>query len=401
MAGKDTCNTKPFSTPCYIIDLEQFDENVKCLQSGFLNEWGTNIILGYSIKTNHLPLLLKHAKLKGFFAEAVSGDEYYHAISQGYEPKHIIFNGPQKDKETLIKAINEGSIVNIDNFQDIKIIEENLIDIKIDKSNVGIRVNFDLESICKGETTSGEEVSRFGICIENGDFERALLYLKKLDIPVRGLHLHYSTKSRSLAVFKALARKAAELIVKFNMQDKLMFVDIGGGFWGGRRLPNKPTMQEYSNIIANELKKVVSPKDVQLILEPGASIVATAVSYLTKVINTRMIRDTKIVTVDGSMLHINPFMIKRQQMFSTNSSSRENIRKQVICGSSCMENDRLLHLNNYNEFRIDDILTFYNAGAYTMSYNNCFINNPPYIYVKENNQYTKVRGKLTGLMEQI
>ena len=218
------------STPCYVIDLNRFDENVNNIKSEFINEWGLNIILGYSVKTNHLPFLLKYARINGFLAEVVSGDEYNHVISQGYEPNQIIYNGPQKDHKTLLRALNEGSIVNIDNFQDIKVIEENLKHINKDKCIIGIRVNFDLESVWEGETTSEDEVSRFGISIENGDFERVLSYLKKLECPVSGLHMHYSTKTRSQAVFKQLASKAAQLIKKYKMINKIKFVDIGGGF---------------------------------------------------------------------------------------------------------------------------------------------------------------------------
>ena len=388
-------------TPCYVIDLNKFDENIKSIEYEFINEWGPNVKLGYSMKTNHFPFLLQQAKTNGLLAEVVSGDEYNFAISQGYEPKQIIYNGPNKDEITLVEAIKQESLINIDNFQDIKIIEKNLPEIGGDLTKLGIRANFDLENICKGETTAGSEVSRFGFCVENGDFERALVALNKLGLSARGLHMHYSTKSRSIGVFKALANKAAELISSYKINDDIEFVDIGGGFWGGRLLPNKPSMQEYSKIITYELKKSVSPDKVQLIIEPGASILATGINYLCKVMNIRMIRDATIATVDGSILHINPFMLNRQSEFSTNSVKGIKIPKQIICGSTCMENDRLLYLNNYNEFRKGDIITFHNAGAYTMCYNNFFINCPPYVYVKDKNRYHKLRDKLFELKEKI
>ncbi|MFS1512902.1 pyridoxal-dependent decarboxylase [Chengkuizengella sp. SCS-71B] len=389
------------ATPCYVIDLNQFEQNINNIKSEFIKEWGYNIILGYSIKTNHLPFFLSYAKKNGFYSEAVSSDEYYYAISQGYEPKEIIYNGPQKDCETVQKALSEGSIVNLDNFQDLKLIEKILPNIKKDGINIGIRVNFDLESICNGETNFEDEFSRFGFCVENGEFENALLYLDKLNCTVRGLHLHYTTKTRSLSVFKAIAKKVAELILKYKMKDGLKFIDMGGGFWGGRKFQNKPTMEEYSKTIAYELKKVIPPDKVQLILEPGSSLLATAVYYLTRVINTRVIRNTNIITVDGSLLHVNPFLNKRELDFSTYSLDRKLVSKQIICGSTCLEYDRILNLNDYNEFRVGDIIKIHNAGAYTMPFNNCFINCPPRIYLQDSNGYTQIRDEAISLMERI
>lgn len=392
---------QPLYTPCYIIDLQKFNENVTCITSEFKKEWGNNIGFGYSIKTNHLPFLLQYAKSSGFLAEAVSSDEYYFALSQGFNCENIILNGPKKDEKTLLNALNEGSIVNIDNFEDLEIIKRNINLINKERCVIGIRVNFDLEKICPRETTLGREVSRFGICIENGDFEKALDILRTLGLKVHGLHMHYSTKTRSIAVFKALANKAADLILKYKMADSLTFVDIGGGLRERRQLPGKPTMKDYSKVICNQLKNAVSPDKVQLILEPGVSIHATAIDYLCRVINVRVIRDTTIGTVDGSLLHISPYMVTKQFAFSTNSSTALKIPKQIICGSTCVEKDRLLYLQNYNEFQNDDLITFHYVGAYTICKNNCFINCPPRIYIKDNDKYCCVRDKSLDLMSQI
>ena len=398
---KNTNIVQSLNTPCYVIDLNRFNENIRSIRSAFVNDWGNNILLGYSVKTNHLPFLFQHAKSQGLFAEVVSVDEYEFALSQGFESEQIIYNGPQKDEKSLIEAVNQGGVVNIDNFEDIKILEENLWRINKKFCNLGLRINFDLDSICRDENTIGKEVSRFGICIENGDFEKALLLLNKLGLPVSGLHMHYSTKTRSIAVFKSMAEKAAELITKYGLNDSIKFIDIGGGFWGGRQLPNKPTMQEYSKIITVVLKNIVSPDKVQLILEPGASILATAAEYLSKVINIRDIRDTRIVTIDGSIFHINPFLMNKPSEFSTNSSNGRKIPKQIICGSTCMEIDRLLYLDDYNEFQKGDTITFHFAGAYTMSFNNCFINCPPGVYVRNNNSLCQVRDRSKKYMSQI
>ena len=151
----------------------------------------------------------------------------------------------------------------------------------------------------------------------------------------------------------------------------------------------KPTMKQYAAAICDVLKTEYNPISTKLILEPGASVLATCVTYETTILNKRSIRGVSIFTVDGSLLHINPFMTKRTQPFEilgSNLAERPKINKQIVGGATCMENDRLANLVDYTELREGDLLSFEFAGAYTMGFNSHFILNPPQLSVKINLQ---------------
>lgn len=379
-------------TPCYIINLEKLNHNLSDIYDNFSKYWNSHIDFGYSVKTNHFPYFLNWAKDKGMMAEVVSTDEYNYALSQNFKEHNIIFNGPQKHTETLLEAIKKGSLVNIDNLNELDIIEEHRNELP-NLFNIGIRINFNLEDNCPNETTAGNEVSRFGICIENGDFEIAVKRLHGMQININGLHLHYSTKTRSLKVFASLAQKACELAIRYNLVDEIDYIDIGGGFFGGRVLPEKPTMEEYSKVITDILQNTFSMDRVKLILEPGASLIATAIDYYCKVINIRNIRNHRIVTVDGSILHINPFMQNRIPEYDIISNAQDIIDEQIICGATCMEMDRFFTLKNDTKLKKGELIRIKNAGAYTLAFNNNFINLPPTIYIEANNEISKLRSK--------
>lgn len=385
-------NLSRSNTPCYVINGEKLKNNLSDIYDNFNKCWNGNIILGYSVKTNHFPYLLQWAKDMGMMAEVVSTDEYNYALAQGFEEKNIIFNGPQKSAKVLLEAIKKGSLINIDNMDELDIIEEHRKELP-DLFNVGLRINFDLEQNCKNETTAGDEVSRFGICVENGDFETAVNRLHNLKINISGLHLHYSTKSRSLNVFETLSQKACELALSFNLVEEIDYIDIGGGFFGGRILPGKPTMEEYSKAITGILKGTFTMDKVKLILEPGASLIATAIDYYCKVRNIRDIRGQRVVTVDGSILHINPFMQNRTPEFEIMSNRQASAVKQVVCGATCMEMDRFFTIENNIELKKDDLIKIKNAGAYTLAFNSCFINTPPAVYLEDNKQMIELRCK--------
>ena len=120
---------------------------------------------------------------------------------------------------------------------------------------------------------------------------------------------------------------------------------MGGGYFGGQKVTGKPTMEEYAACICGELRKGFSPEKTTLILEPGASVIATCVNYISRVIGTRDVRGVRAVTLDGSLLHINPFMSSRIPSYEwLGDGDRQMEEVQIVSGCTCMENDRFLKL---------------------------------------------------------
>ena len=369
-------------TPRYVVHFCQFKKNCMEVMNGFNTAWGgANVEYGYSVKTNRDPELIMYAnQYLGWKVEVVSPDEYNYVKSLKINDGDIILNGPCKIQ--LFQQLSVlPRIVNLDNYDEV---DEFVRCFPKYKGLVGLRVNFNLESKCPGETTAGEEVSRFGIDADSLEFIECINLLVKSQIINIGLHLHTSTKTRSLNVFSEIAYKAVELKNKTNYE--FSFIDIGGGFFGGQIVQDKPTMEQYAITICDILKEGFNPNSTKLVLEPGASVLATCVTYQTKIVNKRSIRGVNILTVDGSLLHINPFMTKRTQPFEIlepNLADRPKINKQIVGGATCMENDRLANLIDYTELREGDVLSFEFAGAYTMGFNSHFILNPPHIdYIK-------------------
>jgi len=111
-----------------------------------------------------------------------------------------------------------------------------------EKIEVGLRVNFDLEQCCPHESAMGNEGGRFGFCYENGELKRAIDFIGSLShVSLAGLHLHFSTKTRSLNVYRAISKTACAIKKKYKLE--LKYIDIGGGFYGG--LENKPQFKDY------------------------------------------------------------------------------------------------------------------------------------------------------------
>lgn len=387
---------KDIKTPCYIVNESEYRDSISRLMDSFNSKWNGNCVFGYSVKTNHFPYLMNIAKEYGCYSEVVSKYEYYHAVSCGFSDDLVIFNGPNK-MDILEDMLEKECIINLDNSDEV----ETACNFKKQiKARIGLRINLDLEKYIPGETTVKDEVGRFGISYENGDLFKAIELLRNHGIKLSGFHLHHSTSSRSLKAFHTLSRFACQIAKECNMTD-IEYIDIGGGLFGGNYFKNKPSYDEYSDVITNELKTTFDPSSTTLILEPGAAVLATSCDYLTSIINARSIKGTNIVTVDGSCLHINPFMKPKQENPCTIINPARTLNEgetQVIGGSTCMEMDRLYPKDNIYYVDCNSKLLFHCAGAYTMTHNSSFINLPPLVYVNRNGEYELIRDQNINTM---
>ncbi|EOU1607645.1 type III PLP-dependent enzyme domain-containing protein [Clostridium perfringens] len=377
-------------TPCFIINENELKKNIDNMHSSLRKTWG-NYIIGYSYKTNSLPWIINYLKENSVYAEVVSDLEYNLAKKINYDSKRIIFNGPNKGKKTFINALKEGAIINIDSSREIDWLsdEEFNKDIK-----VGIRVNFDLEKECPNETAMGLDGGRFGFSLENGSFNKAVKRINNIkNVKVVGIHLHNSTKTRSLKIYKTLAKKANEIADMFDYE--LEYIDIGGGFFGG--LETKPSYYEYMKTIADELSKKFDKNKTKLIVEPGASIIASPISFLCEVIDVKDTYAKRIVTVNGSRNNIDPLMRKESYFLDLLiEKERKSIKEQIICGYTCMENDRLLAIRDNNELLVGDKLLFNKVGSYTMCLSPLFIEYFPIVYLEnDKSEFICVREKWT------
>ena len=209
-------------TPYFLIHQSILEEGLDKLYTALENYW-PNSVIGYSFKTNSLPWVLSFMKEHGCYAEVVSENEYELAEYIGFE--HIIYNGPVKGKDSFLRACEAGHIINLDALREIEWLKEAAYAGKT--INVGLRVNFDLESMCPGEASGGEEGGRFGFNYENGSFLRAVEELKEIrGVRLSGIHLHCSSKTRSLNIYRAIAETACKICKEYGLD--LDYVDVGG-----------------------------------------------------------------------------------------------------------------------------------------------------------------------------
>ena len=372
-------------TPYYLIDEDKLSHQLGLMRGAFEKIW-PNSIIGYSYKTNSLTWIAEWCKNQGCFAEVVSEDEYHLGKLIGVEPESFIYNGPGKTRESMCEALRNGCYVNLDAWREIRWLE----DLEpSDRYRLGLRVNFDVEAWCPGHTAYPDGGGRFGFCYENGMLKKALDQIAEKGFRVQGLHLHISSKTRGIAVYEAIARMACRIKEEYGL--KLSFLDVGGGFFGG--MENRPEFPEYLQRISKILTESFSPEETTLIVEPGMALVGPSVSYVTSVVDVKDTTYGRFVITDGSRTAVDPTMSKNTYFYRLETENRDLHPRQVICGYTCMEHDRLFIVENKPELQEHDRIIYDRVGAYTMCLAPLFIQYYPSVYVRMNGQLRQVRDR--------
>ncbi len=342
--------------------------------------------MALSVKTNPLPYLLRRARQMGYYAEAASASEWQLALDCGFDKRHIVYNGPLKSRDTFLDAVASGALVNIDTFRELQWLD--LLP-HSGRYAVGLRLNVNLSQLSPSDQSHPGDDSRFGFCDTDGDLDAALAALAAMPhVSLERLHLHRASRTRHPRVYERLVDHALTLMRRHGIA--LRQLDVGGGFQA--MLPAQPTHSQYAQAIARALARHQLPEPPTVIVEPGLAVVAQAFSFVCSVIDVKHHDGAAYVTTDGSRIDLDPMWRMNHLTCRVRPAHRDApiVERQIVCGCTCVEHDRLLELRQQPALQPDDQLVFRHMGAYTLTLTPAFMRPRPTVYVSHNGQLTPV-----------
>ena len=237
---------KKFGSPLFVLDkvklVSQFEKINKAFKSVY-----PRTIIAYSYKTNYLPYVCKILHNLGCYAEVISGFEYDLARKLDVDGEKIIVNGPYKTKSELVSIIKNGSMINIDNLNELELV--NKIAKDLNKTvEVGIRVNAKIGHF---------PWSKFGFNIENKEALKVvkLINTKFKNMKLNGIHIHIGTNLIDLNLYEQAVRVILRFvdIIKNNFGIDIKYIDIGGGFASSGACPNNVDLDKWD---VPDIKKI-------------------------------------------------------------------------------------------------------------------------------------------------
>jgi diaminopimelate decarboxylase len=394
IGGIDTVElVKEFGTPVYVYDVALIRQRARSFQDTF-KKYGINAQVSFASKAFSTIAMVQLAEEEGLSLDVVSGGELYTAVVAGFPMERVHFHGNNKSREELEMALQHkiGYIV-VDNFYELDLLEE-LCAEKEQQMAVVLRVTPGIEAHTHDYILTGQEDSKFGFGLQNGQAEGALRKLLESSwLTASGLHCHigsqiFETTGFTLAVQKIFA-SLQEWKTSYSFEPTVL--NLGGGF--GIRYTSEDDPKPASNYVAEIIQEVKKQAEAysmtvpEIGIEPGRSLVGDAGITLYKVGSRKEVPNVRqYLAVDGGMTdNIRPALYQaKYEAVLANKPLEKPTEVVSIAGKCCESGDMLIWDLPLPEADHKDILAVFCTGAYGYSMANNYnrIPRPPVVFVE-------------------
>jgi diaminopimelate decarboxylase len=331
---------------------------------------------------------------EGLSLDVVSGGELYTALKAGFPPERIHFHGNNKSREELEMALEHGiGCIVVDNFYELELLERLSSQYDVTTS-VLLRVTPGIEAHTHDYILTGQEDSKFGFDLNNGQAEEALKKaLASKSLKVLGIHCHIGSQIFETTGFVLAAQKIFKKIGEWK--DTFDFVpevvNLGGGFGIRYTSEDDPIPASmYVEQIIEEVKKQVAElgmKMPEIWIEPGRSLVGDAGTTIYSIGSRKEVPNVRqYVAVDGGMSdNIRPALYEaKYEAVLANRVLDENKEVVSIAGKCCESGDMLIWDLPLPKAEPGDYLAVFCTGAYGYSMANNYnrIPRPAVVFVE-------------------
>jgi len=378
--------------PAYLLDLDRLARRHGEFSDAFSRRFD-RLAIAYSYKTNFLPEICRRLHRAGALAEVVSGLEYEIARRLGVPGDRIVFNGPGRPVDELRRAFSEGALVHLDSAEEVELAVELLAGGEVPgTARVGLRLSADL-AFGRGE----RRLSRFGFDPRGEELRRAAERLFGAGAGAIGLHIHTSSKSRNLDVFRSLAATLGSVGAELGLV-RVASLEAGGGFGiapEGMTDLAFPDLDEYADAVRDELERTApGAARLPILIEPGIAMVGDAMELVAPVRAVRERNGHRVATIDASVHTVRPTRHRRAlPIRALDARGAPKPGAPVVhdlVGYTCMEDDVVAAGVELPPLEPGDLVRIGGVGAYTWVFKPRFIRAAPRVLAVEAGRWTEV-----------
>lgn len=299
--------------------------------------------------------LLRLLAEEGAGADVSTLGELAFARAAGIAGERLVFHGNNKSEQELRAAAEAGALVVLDAAGEAEAAAAAGV------RRVLVRLTPGVDAVTHRSIRTAHAESKFGLAPDAA--EREVARARELGLEVEGLHVHVGSQlGRTDESVLALERVLAFL-------DRLGWhphvLDLGGG------LGVRHSREEQVPSVAEFVRPLVElvPEGVQLILEPGRSLVGRAGVTLYRVGSVKESGGVTYAAIDGGMSD-NP----RPQLYGARyeallANRTDELPDGVyrVAGKHCESGDVLIEAAELPEPRPGDVLAVPATGAYTLA----------------------------------
>ena len=353
---------KEHGTPLYVYSRKALKDAWDSYEQA---KQGRDVLVCYGMKANSNLAILRELANHGAGFDIVSGGELARVIAAGGDPRKVVFSGVGKQRWEIEAALDAHiKCFNVESKNELLHIAQIAADKKC-VAPISLRVNPDVDAHTHPYISTGLKDNKFGIAIEDAPDVYALA-VQHPQLKIVGVDCHIGSQITEISPYLDALDKLLNLIDALGKQGiQLSHLDLGGGL--GIRYTNEtpatPTM------LLTEVFKALDARGLahlQLVLEPGRSMVGNAGVLLTRVEYLKPSEAKNFAIVDAAMNDlIRPTLydawhdVEAVRPRQDGTAAMEYDIVGPICESGdWLARDRTLALEQ------NDLLAIMSAGAY-------------------------------------
>ncbi|MHC5347526.1 diaminopimelate decarboxylase [Metapseudomonas furukawaii] len=283
-----------FDTPTYVYSRAAIEGAYRAYADALGDLPG---MICYAVKANsNLGVLNLLARLGAGF-DIVSSGELERVLAAGGAASRIVFSGVGKSRDDMRRALEAGvHCFNVESRNELERLQDVAEEMDL-KAPVSLRVNPDVDAGTHPYIATGLKENKFGIAIDEAE-EVYALAASQPNLEVIGVDCHIGSQLTSLEPFLDALDRLLDLVDRLESRGiAIRHLDLGGGLGVRYRDEQPPQPAEYLAAVRQRL----AGRRLELLLEPGRSIVANAGVLLTRVEYLKHTEHKDFAVIDAAM----------------------------------------------------------------------------------------------------
>ncbi len=265
-------------TPSYVYSRAAILDRFQAYERAF---GGVSHKVCYAVKANSNLSILKLLAEAGAGFDIVSGGELFRVLKAGADPGTIIFSGVGKTSQEIDYALEHHiKSFNCESEPELALIDS-LASRRGIQARVALRVNPDVDAATHPYISTGLRDHKFGIDIAEAEaiYERARALS---NLSLEGVSCHIGSQITDIAPMLEVFDKMLALTGRLRARGlPIRSLDLGGGLGVAYKPGDKaPSICEFIQAMCGR----TAGHDLEILIEPGRSIVAEAGVLLTRVL---------------------------------------------------------------------------------------------------------------------
>ncbi|MAO51840.1 MAG: diaminopimelate decarboxylase [Pusillimonas sp.] len=329
---------------------------------------GRNVLVCFGMKANSNLAVLNEFRKLGAGFDIVSGGELARVMAVGADPGKVVFSGVGKQAWEMRAALEAGvKCFNVESEPEL----ERLAQVAAQTGKVApvsLRVNPDVDAKTHPYISTGLKENKFGIAIQDAP----AVYARAAAMPgvkVVGLDCHIGSQITQVSPYLDALDKLLALVRQLQRQGiAIEHLDLGGGI--GIRYTDETLLSP--GVLLDKVYARLSQEqldDLQIVLEPGRSLVGNAGVLLTRVEYLKHTEARNFAIVDAAMNDLlRPTLYDAWHDVEAVKQPTASAPAQTydIVGPICESGDWLAKARSL-ALQQGDLLAIMSAGAYAFT----------------------------------